>query len=164
MCVWGGRLVLTQIAFTFHLFMNINLMYLAMSKRMSSKADSSTSSHPSSSKTRITGTNGIIAPPQTYSRQLHHRTAARQRQSLIGSRSKGASTTTSGKQSDGSSMAAKGAKQKAEKRESEIRLCPLRHKVSEVCDICMARYILLYPRSVLCIHSRVILYDYTIYM
>ena len=109
--------------------------------RISSKADPSSSSHPSSSKTRVTGTNGIIPPPQTYTRQLHHRTAARQRQSLTGSRSKVTSITTSGKQNGGSSKAVKGAKQNIEKEESEIRLCPLRHKVSEVCDICMARYV-----------------------
>ena len=72
--------------------------------------------------------NGIVAPPSTYSRQLHLRGAARtQRQSM--SSKLNASAPKSG---------GKGGKQNGVE---EIRLCPLRHKPTEVCDVCMARYV-----------------------
>ncbi len=65
-----------------------------------------------------------IAPPSTFSRQLHHRAAAR-----------GHRTTTS----KGKMPPSKGKSKQTES--GQIRLCPIRHKLSEVCDICMARWV-----------------------
>ena len=84
----------------------------------------------------VSKVNGIVAPPPTYSRQLHLRGAARTQRQSMSSKLK-ASVPKS---------VVKSVKQNGVE---EVRLCPLRHKPTEVCDVCMARYVLLLIYSVL---------------
>ena len=95
------------------------------------------SAKPTRSRTAIRGEpssstvsklNGIAPPPPTYLRQLHLRGAARVQRQSASSKSKVATAKSAGKSGKSS-------------RAEEIRLCPLRHKPTEVCDVCMARWV-----------------------
>ena len=99
-----------------------------LSAKPSSKPRGRTAMRGESSNT-VSKVNGI-APPSTYSRQLHLRAAARGQRATT---SKGRAST-----SKGNATTSKGrAKPAAEG--GEVRLCPIRHKLSEVCNICMSR-------------------------
>ena len=88
-----------------------------------------------SKQPRVVIANGLI-PPHTYQRQVHQRTVAKAaKQSGNGGRLR--STTAKqngGGEMDGGSGGGGGMSQ-------EIRLCPLRHKATEVCDFCLARWV-----------------------
>ena len=85
-----------------------------------------------SKQPRVVIANGLI-PPHTYQRQVHHRMAAK---AVKQSGSGGRLRSTAAKQNGGGEMdghdGGGGTSQ-------EIRLCPLRHKVTEVCDFCSGR-------------------------
>ena len=80
------------------------------------------------------GSNGLLLqapPPSSYQRSLNHRggavhgsTVPLLRRQTLTTRGKGSGREEGGR-SGGST--------------EEIRLCPLRHKVTEVCDFCMSR-------------------------
>ena len=120
-------------------------------KRTSSRSHTSaamvTTSYPTAGATgRL---NGIVAPPQTYQRQLHHRVAARTaaaatttttaatRQSTAASAKTRSVTSCSGG-GGGRQIHVQGSRSSSEKDEV-VLLCPLRHKVTEVCTACLAR-------------------------
>ena len=105
--------------------------------------------------------NGIVAPPSTYQRQLHHRVATRAaaanagaatRQSVGGTKTKLAAPSEErvggGGGEGGSRREGEGGKGRrstrvdrelSSERDDVIVLCPLRHKVTEVCTACLAR-------------------------
>lgn len=99
------------------------------------------------------GLNGIIAPSQTYQRQVHHRTTARALRQSTGMRSKtattgvGATTTATAAAGGGGgtdNTVANGrhsGKSVESKQKDEINVCPLRHAATEVCNSCLSRYV-----------------------
>lgn len=114
--------------------------------------------------TGSTRLNGILAPPLTYQRQLHHRVATRAaanasssssslsmsvRQSVTLAKKKTGASVGGGGMGGGGRLGQTGGGEGGAGRGSGrgssteaddvIRLCPLRHKVTEVCTACLAR-------------------------
>ena len=88
------------------------------------------------------GINGIVASSQTYQRQVHHRTTARSLRQSTSVRSRTTTIADGGGGAQGR-QATESKKNKSIKQEEEIRVCPLRHTETEVCNSCMARYVLI---------------------
>lgn len=97
------------------------------SKPKSRSATANGLSTSSSSKPK-TVANGLIAPP-TYQRQVHQRMVAK---AARPSRSRGSRQVLNGCVDAETEKPSSGL-------HGEIRVCPLRHRVTEVCDFCMAR-------------------------
>ena len=125
---------------------------------MTSRSASSTAiaNGPTSSHAAVR-LNGIVAPPPTYQRQLHHRVSTRAaaanagtgtRQSVGGTKTKIAAPPEGRGGGGGSRREGEGGKgggstrvdrEVSSERDEVIPLCPLRHKVTEVCTACLAR-------------------------
>lgn len=89
-----------------------------------------------SKQSRVIVGNGFI-PPQTYQRQVHQRMAAKAAK-LSSNDGKLRSTVVRENGGGGEVKTASGG---GNASLYNIRLCPLRHKVTEVCDFCTARWV-----------------------
>lgn len=135
-----------------HCFSTPTIAITRLTKTSTAAPTTSTATTTAAGVTKI---NGIIAPPHTYQRQLHHRTTGRVAPSNystsstargIGSAKAQPLVTGLGRGREGegggvgrfSSSTVSAARGRRDS-DDVIRLCPIRHKVTEVCAACLAR-------------------------
>ena len=114
------------------------------------EAATSTAVTNSSTPSQTKRVNGIVAPPTTYQRQLHHRVATRAaanagtttRQSVGVAKTKPMAPSRDkerGREGEGKGVDERSSSSSSNDRAEVISLCPLHHKVTEVCTACLAR-------------------------